>query len=520
MKYNPDELNQIMNIDYITEKKGHTIVSSDEEFELLKRDVLKCHYVGLHRKSDALSIVCDNGKYFVVDMGSIPPEKVASCFVFIKPKKIIFDINNYKPILNDDSKGFIDIRLAFNLLFNKDFKKINNLIAEFEIPANARSTIYLIYSNFIQISRNINIYTERNKLNKAYYTEMDTATLLANVSNRGVEINISAFEDIKNNLFKQYNNIIKTAREEYGNDFDFNNKEAVFKVVKEGSRTLDPSLMRKSSNPLYEKYNTFKAHKWIDSLNVYGNKIYFDYIMYDDYRIKSDIALDLSFYGNEDVQIVKGEFGSLYYKIFAELSRDKNLIEAASENRFLEYINQLLFNNTNDDLCIYTDIILKCYADGVFEHFEVQKYALEKFDTILNVGDISNFAYLFETHLSKLLDFIKNFDGTQPEYDRYNKKIFYPVSSLDGFIKQITNLIFKLSLLDVESVTRDYTEKRRRRNDDSLVLCGVGKDVILVAATGDDAKQMAVDNLNRIMYSNYKYFVRNTKVYNTTSPLN
>ena len=514
-----EQLERIMDIDYTTDKPEAIAVSNDIEFEDAKRSILKCFYTGLHIRDSFLSVVCDNGKYYVIDMDSVDRDNLVNTFSFLKPKKIVYDIENYKSILTENSKGFIDIRLAINLLYNKDYIRINQFIADFKIPPKARSNIYVLYANLIKVAKNMNIYTEKNGLNKAYYTEMDTAILMGNISKRGVDLNISVFEEIKNNTNKDIKNITNEAINKYGNEFDFEDKQKVLKAVKEGSRSLDPMIMKVSENPLYDEYNKYKWCKWIKSLNVVGDKMYLNYSLYDDYQIKSDLSTEGKFYGNETVDVIKGEFGSLYYKVFAELTRNDSLIVAASKNNFIGYVNDILFYDGHEGLSVYTDVILRCYANGVFDHFEVQKYAIENYDTVLNVGDISNFNHRLESYFGSFYTFIKEFDGLSPEYDRYSKKIFTPECSLDGYIKQIINRIFKTSLLEIEELTRDYSEKRKKKADDSLTLCGVGKDLMLLSATGEDAKQMAIDNLNRVMYKNYKYFIRNTKVYNTTSTL-
>lgn len=519
MGHNKNELDMIMDIDFITEKVNPILVDTMESFSEAKAEYLKCFYVGIHIKEDALSIVCDNGKYFVVDLNCINLESVADSLVFIKPKKVVFDISKYSDIINENSRGFIDIRLAFNLLYNMDFKKVNDLIYEFQIPKEAWLNIYLLYSNLILATKNINIYTEKNKLNKAYYCEMDSAMLIQNIKNRGIDINISVYEEIKNNLSIQIEEIFINAKKEYGDGFDFASKKDVLKAIKEGSRTLADSIVTSSDDPLYVNYNTFLRNRWINNLVVDDHKAYFDYNPYSDYKVESNLRLDFNFYGNGDIKVIKGEFGSLYYKVLAELSKDLNLIEAASNNNFIDYIYACLFDGEEKELHHITDIILKCFSRGLFEPFDIQKAALEHYDTILNVGDISNIRHLFEIKLEPFYEFIKNFDGESVIYERFNKKIFSPQMTLDSFIKQVINVIYKSSLLEMDRLAKDYTIKRKRRSQDRMEVCGVGENIILVSTTGEDAEKIAIDSLNRVMFSNYKIFVKNTKVQNVTGPL-
>lgn len=517
---NNEELRNVMDIKFETIKSEPIVILNDREFEKAKQVILKCFYVGVYKIDNTLSFVCDNGKYYVINMDNISKENLKSTFSFIKPKKIVFDITNYGSILTDDSKGFIDIKLAVNLLFNKELKTINKFIVDFKIPKNARENIYLLYTNLIKIAKSINIYVEKNNLNKAYYAEMDTSILMCNVAKRGVDVNLIDFEAFTKNINEEIKEINIEFKEKYGDDFDFNDKQKILKAIKEGSRSLDSKIMNSSDNLLYDKYKKYILYKWVNSLSSCKEKIYFDYSLYDDFQIKSNLLIEGNFYSNDNVKVIKGEFGSLYYKIFAELTRNNDLIIAASENDFIEYINKVLFPDRDEEISIYTDVIIRCYASGVLDHFEVQEYAIEKYDTVLNVGDISNFNHRIKEYLGDIYTFIKDFDGLAPEYDRYNKKIFTPDSSLDGYIKQIINMIFKLSLLEIEKMTRDYTEKRKRKDNDNVKLTGVGKNFMLLSVTGEDAKQMAIDNLNRAMYTNFKYFIKNTKVYNTTSPIN
>lgn len=519
VEYKRDSLDMIMDIDFITESTDRIEVTSEEEFEQAKREFLKCFYVGLHRRDNALTIVTDTGKYFIVDLDTVPVEPVVKSFIFIKPKKVVFDISNYRDLICEETKGFIDIQLAFDLLANNKFPRLNDLIVHYKFPKKSYANLYLLYSNLINVAKQLNIYTEKNKLNKVYYMEMDTAILLSNISNRGVDININTYEDINKSTNEEINIYSDEFKNIYGNDFDISNKEDLLKAVKEGPRSLEPGLVSKSEDPLYKYHKAYTLKSWLDSLFIEDGKLYMDYETYEDYRIKSNIALDKSFYGNEETTVIKGEFGQLYHRVFAELSRNRDLIVAASENRFIEYFNNELYVE-NESIGVFTDIMLRCLAMGEREPFDIQKRALESFDTILNVGDISRFTFELEEKMGEVFEFVTSFKGTEPEYERYNKKIFTPDAHLDAFIKQIINIIFKRSLIDMEKLTRDYTLKRRKSEEDQLYICGIGEDVILVAAIGEDAIQMAMDNLNRVMFANYKSFVKNTSVFNTTSQIN
>lgn len=512
-------LDSVVDIEYTTTKSEPTIITNDKEFNEAKQEILKCFYVGIHKKANALSVVCDNGKYYVMNMDTISKDSIVSTFNSIKPKKVGFDISHFKDIINKNSKGFIDIKLAINLLINKDFKTLNELILGLKMPSEGRSNVYLLYANFIKIIKNINIYIERNRLNKIFYTEMDTATLMCNIAKRGLDIKFKEFEKFKERVEREVDSLVEEGRKKYGHEFDYSDKKKILKAVKEGSRSLEPNIMNISNNPLYVEYKKYALSKWLKTLDIRDDKIYFDYSLYEDFQIKSSLLIKGNFYGSDKVQVIKGEFGNLYYKVFAELTKDDNLIAAASENNLIGYINTILFHDQDQSIFPYTAIILNCYTNGIFDHFKVQEYALENYDTVLNVGDISNFNYRIKEKLESFYEFIQKFNGLSPEYDRYNKKIFTPNSSLDKYIKQIVNVIFKLSLLEIEDMSRDYSEKKSRGKDDNIVLSGVGKDFILLSVSGDDARQIAIDNLNRVMYKHFKYFIKNTKVHNITSPL-
>lgn len=515
---NKEAIDKLMNIDFDYEKVDPIEISNDQELINIKSVILKCYYIGIYQVSNKLALILDSKKYYVVDTNLVSIDLIKELFLFTKPKKIVFGLYNYIYLLSDKSKSFIDIKLAFKILFNLEFDNINSFLSHFKFLKDEQMGAYLIFINFIKIVRSLSIYTEVNKINKYYYKELDTALLLNIISKRGVDFDKKTFSEYKNGVSNDYLDMMKNLKANHGVDVDFTNNLNLLLSIKEGIPSLNMNIIKSSKNKLLIDYALYNRYHWLNNLKTIDNKFYFNYNPYEDYSIITDFDADYPIYGTNDISIIKGEFGDIYYKTFSELTKNSSFISAASSDSLLDFINKSLFDKENE-LSLYTDIILKSYLMGYFEPIEIQEIALNKFDTILNAGDISKFNHEFKEMFPDVYSFIYHFDGLEPIYERYSKKILHPKSSLDEFIKQIINLMVKDTLIEVERLTNEYNKKTNDMGKKAFV-SAVTSNSIIVTSVGVEAKDVTIDILNRTMLNSYRYFIKKTSVSNYTSCIN
>lgn len=510
-----DFINNVLELNSSYTSADPIRIGTIEEFNAIKHLVLKCNYVGVYKKDHVMSIVGDNSSYFIINTNGVPIDEISRLFIFRKPKKVIFDYNYFNFMISDGCGGLIDLKLAFKFLFNLDFDSIKPLIKQFEVIENGKFNIHFVYSYLINIAKSINIYVEKNKLNKVFFLEMDIAPLSYMVSKRGIPIDESVFNIYKENLTIEYNNLMNKKNELYGKNYDFENKKIVLKDIKGNVKTLNENLLYNYTEELLKDYLIYKNYKNLSLYTISNSALILNYDTYLDYQIKPSFKPDMSIIGDNNTALVEGKFVDLYLRIFVELSKCPDLIDATSNNVLIPYINKLLYGD-NESLNIYTEIIIKAYTNNLYEPFDIQNYVIEKFDTLINVGDISAINTAFEENLPELMIFLKEFDGTDVIYERYNKVIFNPMTNLDGFIKQIMNIIYKKTVLDIDSEVTRYNTKFNK----SVYIAGLFEDSILIAASSEDEIKATVSILNISMPIFYKKFIKKTNFYNTTTLIN
>lgn len=501
----------IFNIDY--ELKEGLPIYIETQDELLKNmfNILNGYYVSIYRDEERIYIINENGKIYSINLDNIDKEDIKRIFIYKKPRKICFDLTNFVDFLECDSDEIIDVKLMFKLMYNVSLQSEKQVFEFINAPEDILDSTYLMYFNMIKVVKELNINIERRRLN--YYSNLELYVLkLATCCNKyGFPVDDKKYEEFMKKLRYEYNSITNESKIKY------DNKQWLLNYLSEKGKylSLNEILLKNEDYELYKNLLTFNAFKEYGKANYADSKLFIEYDTYDlnSFNIKSQIKPNSYYYLDQNYLIVQGKYEDLYYKIFAELSRDKTLIEEASYGNLIVFIKNLIFGNSKDKkLEVIIQMCLDSYTNNYFETKEMQKFLLNEFDTVFDVNDINHINKNFNDKLSTMIDFIKNFDGNSDEYARYRGKIFYPSTNLHCYIKQIENLIFKTAVFYVSKSIEDFNDKY---NKEGLKIAGLYDDSIVILAK-EENYSIAVDILNRYMAYAYKKYIKKTKYFNKT----
>lgn len=494
-------------------------INSSEEFEKIKIDILRCFYISIYAKNNSFCIVGDNGSYYVIDTNQVPKDEISQLLIFRKPKKICFDIKEYKEFIRKESSSFWDLKLLFNLLWNFQANDIEDIFEFIDTPLKSKKSIYLYCSNMINIAKELSVYIEKNKLNKSIILESDILLLSIWCEKEGIPVCLDRYADFKENLERRYNSLYSKLHEKYGKDFDFKDKKSIFNHLSKINKlsSIEPNILEKEDINLSNDIKIYNNYNEMISHEIKNDNFIIKYDTYKEHQISWNIAPNSYYLGNVENIIVEGIYHDLYLRTLAELSRNKRLIAATSTNKFLEFINCEILEN--DKLGVFTEMFIKAYANGIFDSNNIQEYIYSEYDTIINKNDINIINNIFKNKALDLMNFFENFDGSDVSYERYNTKIFQPNTSLDNYIKQIINLILKTSISYIDSSINEYNNKYRRHDDKNIRIVGFYDNKIILAS-GEKSLSVAIDILNRYMALAYKKYIKNTRYYNTTGTVN
>lgn len=501
----------IFNIDY--ELKEGLPIYIETQDELLKNmfNILNGYYVSIYRDEERIYIINENGKIYSINLDNIDKEDIKRIFIYKKPRKICFDLTNFVDFLECDSDEIIDVKLMFKLMYNVSLQSEKQVFEFINAPEDILDSTYLMYFNMIKVVKELNINIERRRLN--YYSNLELYVLkLATCCNKyGFPVDGKKYEEFMKKLRDKYSIIVNQS------NFKYDNKQSLLNYLSENGKylSLNETLLKDEDYELYKNLLVFNTFKEYEKANYSDGKLFIEYDTYDlnSFNIKSQVKPNGYYYLDQNYLIVQGRYEDLYYKIFAELSRDKTLMEEASYGNLIDFIKNLIFGSSKDKkLEVIIQMCLNGYTNNYFEAKEMQKFLLNEFDTVFDINDINHINENFNDKLSTMIDFIKNFDGNSDEYARYRGKIFYPSTNLHCYIKQIENLIFKTAVFYVSKSIEDFNDKY---NKEGLKIAGLYDDSIVILAK-EENYSIAVDILNRYMAYAYKKYIKKTKYFNKT----
>lgn len=506
-----DKVFKILDFTHIqAEKKTTIVVKTLEQFELERINILKCQYISMAKQDDKFYIICDNRKLYILNLDNIPLSEISILLTFNKPKKIVADIYWHKDIISKDTKGYIDLDFAMKLLFRV---KLTDIIKALFANTNASKEDYLyeLCVNYIDMAKKINIYLEKNKYNKQFYLENEILIKTIELNKQTIPIDKALFDSYKKKIENEYNEF----KSKDDKKLDFKDKKGVLANLEVNYQSLDLDFLKSNNKELYDYYSAYLMYNEIQGHKVINNGLLLKISNMLDYKVKVDV-LQNNIYIDKRYSLVGGRFNGLYYRVFCELTGDVSLIKAISDNMFLEHINDILYEDIeNNYLHNYTDMILRTYASGIFEPFEMSQHILNNFDTIINVGDISSINYTFEERFSKLISFLKDFNSDDVGYDRYKRIVFNKEVNFDKYIKQIMNAIVKKTLSNMDLSINDYLSKYRKSDDDVFRIAYYSSDEILLLAS-EGISKYAFETLNNETVNAYKFYIKRAKFFNQT----
>ena len=521
IKENKEEINEKkipldLNFSY-DDIKGIKI-ETIEEFEKIKLEILKCFYVYLFKKNEEINIITDNNRFFIINTDNIPIDIISDVLVFRKPKKIIVDIKEFSDLVKENSSSFWDLKFLIKLLWGLEVEDARDISRYINMPSRSKKNAYQFSSNLIRLAKEINIYIEKNKLNKYVLLENEILIQSIVLEKKGVPISITKYNNFKKKLIDRYNEIMNNKNSVYGENFDFS-KEETIKYLSKNNKilSLEQSILKNEQSKLAEEIRIYKNFENMKKHKINNDRFIVCYDIYRNHQIYTEPLPNTYYYSDKNIYLVEGSFNNLYLRILAELTRDKELIEAASNSQFIEHLNTKVLENKKLD--IFSEMFIKAYAKQVFEPIKIQEFIYSEFDTLLNEKDISRINKMFEEKASNLFNFFKYFEGNAPEYDRYNTKIFFPNTNLDEFVKQIKNLIMKTAISYINSTIYEYQSKYRNNEDSYISVSAFTKDKIILESS-EKSLPVATDILNRYMAISYKKYIKNTKYHNLTNVVN
>lgn len=502
----------LIDYSFVPFNKSAIYINSDTEFKNNIYNIVNNFYLSIYVTGNVLHLATENGDYYVVYTDKVAQKNVEFILNNRFVKKVFFDKKNINDILLLDNMGSIDLKFISKILFLKDFNSEEEMFLYFGVPVQKIKPISVKIYNFIEIAKKINIYVEKNKLNRYLYLENDVKNILDESRDRGFPINVEKYEEYIQQLEDDYKNT-------KSNNLDFNNKNILLENLNKRNKymSLHPEILIIEDEELYNNLaivNRFNMYKKNEKVNIGDSVLYIEYDTYNihTFCIKESFVPNY-FYYDKNISIVEGSYSDIYFKILAELSRNNDLILEASKGTLLDYISKAIGMKAKDNSpSIMISMFLNAYANNRYDERGITNHLYHYWDTYISSNDVKNMNKLFYAKMPELMSFFKTFDGNDTDYARYNTKIFHPHLNLHQFILQIENLIYKTSIKYIYKAITDYNEKYEKN---AILFGGVFEKKIILLANREHS-DVAIDILNRYMAVAYRRYIKKTKYFNAT----
>lgn len=507
-----------INIKPIIDDVKPITIETYESFMEIKIAVLKANYVYLYKRDNTLCVVTDTNHYYLINTDIILKKDISTLLMLRKPKKVLFNLSDFSDFIEVSTTGILDLKLAFKVLCNIEIKDSREILTLLDLPLRSRKNIYLVGSNLINVAKEINIYVERNKKNLSLMLEQDIALESVLLEKRGVPIDLKKYNDYKLKNESSYKLLEVNKESTYGNGFDFSDTSSLFNYLQNNNMvlSLDERILVDQNKKLYEDLSIFNTQEEIKQHEIVGNNFIIRYDTYTDYQLKPYLLPSEDYLYSNGIYFIEGTFVDLYMKVFAELTKDKKIIEVASGNNFIEYFNKDILGN--DKLGIHSEIFIKACCNACFETQDALFFSEKYYRTAISEKDIKFINKTFNEKAPGLMKFFLNFDGNDVIYEKYQRRIFDSSTNLDGFIKQIMNLIYKTAISYVREAVNEYNAKFKIPNEIDLEIISFYDNKIILVCS-EKLIPTAIDILNRYMAASYKKLIKNTKYYNITKNL-
>lgn len=402
---------------------------------------------------------------------------------------------------------FFSIELLSEVFFNIKNCSMRELIRKF-IKENAdihdeneyalNYHLFNIYNNFLSIINKHHYWKYLFLEQKAY----DVAKKMNISSYWDSEILNSKFNDIKTEL-------IPLLKELDISVDALGNEEKLLEIF--SSSNNFPSL----NASIQQKLNNTKSARLIELadalklVNILRHTNHLPNITTHNENGNISCPLSLTYNFCKDKVLYKGSFRDLYFKMFAELSYNKDFIRYASiENS--KVIKSLLVNTdlnlTNSDLEKYTflvSIYVRAIIQNIKEDNDIINYFQTSWKTIISLDELSKIKDIYTSKIPKLADFI----------NLYNKEKFISqipdliwhsnLTPLGINIYNKMRLIMKNTIYNMYKLCSDFNNKNKAK----MNIVYLEESSIYLAADVE-AENALVDNLTRVMTDTFNEFCK------------
>lgn len=499
----------IINYSFIPIDKSAVYINNNDEYRQHMYKIASNYIIALCITNNVLHLVTERQEYYVIYLNKVNKNNLEFILNHDIVKKVCFNISE---IPNGIKKtNVMELQFVLKVLLLKEFNSDREMFSYFGITERSIGNICTKAYNYIELAKKINIFVEKNKLNRYLYLEGEIRNILLETTNKGFPINVEMYKDYIDSLEEEYKEVEKQ-------NINFNDKNKLLEYLNRNNKylSLHPEILRGEDKDLYEWLMIYKSYKVHNNITLNDDTIQIDYDTYNlrTLNIKEHFTPNSSYYTNA-MDVIEGSYKGLYFKILAELTRNKEFIMEASKGSFLEYISTrigIARGNANSNHEIIANMFLEAYANNIFDRVNIVKYIYKYWHTYISSDDADNINKLFYDKMPEFMNFLKSFDGTSDEYSRYNTKIFHPKTNLHFYIMQIKNLIYKTAIKYVNSAINDFNAKYK----DNMIQFGGILDGKLVLLSEKEHSNIAIDILNRYMADAYKRYIKKTKYLNAT----
>lgn len=480
-------------------------INSDSDYDTNKHIFLTGYYLTIYYKNNILYVLTESNKLFIMDTLKVTPSHYRELFASLLPYKLCCSGRDLFSFAGE-VHGMFDLSLVLKMYYGEtetlDIEKIIALFFNI-VPLELSQQLHCIYL----IKNRLTIIIERYRLMSGVNMEMALSKVLYKCEEKGLPFSKDRHSAFLKTIKKGHEEYLDLLKKDLGDFPSDENELLLYLKEKDYFPTLNSDYLNLlPKTDILLGYITCKDILERNKRNAFLKKIKNSrlFLSYNSYSSFGKIEEDLKYEPNyifSDEYLVCGVYEDLFYRLFLNFIRSKELLNIPRNTSLVSFISSSLFEEQNAAALFTTKALLNSLISGFFSVKDILSYFNNTAGLLLEYEDVEELTKQFNLKFPETFHKITSFEN---RLSKGKKLSFKSISPLYDFLSHSRSDIYKMAILFTDKMIVDYN----KRNKGQIQLVGVSEDKIILECE-QESLNTGMDILNRTMEKAYNYHVKN-----------
>lgn len=500
---NCDLRDLVGNISFQDVDLDEELIDTDEKFFQYQYLIISGYYICLHIDAPYLRVVTENKRAFLINTDTVSKKSYSILLKVQYPYKLCINSRAIYSLSLHDINNTYDLGHSVRIMYGRENDLDLREMVELFTGASCPDLNKLMY-NLFNIKNRLQTVIERHRLLRTINNDFKVLGIVRRCECAGLPFDEGKYKSFIARFENRYKAAKANIEEKLGGSF--NNKIELIRLLKDNE--MYPSLNIEYLKESKEKVGLLGIAIGMELKKRYENallentpdRLFLRYNAYDLFgQIRPSFVIDNAYIvSNQNIAV--GSYKDLYFRVFANYSKNEFLINSMNSGFFFDCLSERLFGTSNPALKFCISAVLKGWLQGYWEHKDLLDYILIELDTLLYPDELEEIQSIIEEKFPELIEYIQGFDRI---ISREKRISFADVPNLHKFIMLTMADIHKKAITLVAGDVQDYNIK----NKSKINIVGLFDNKILLEAE-EEALNTAVDILNRNLIKSFEYYIK------------